>query len=177
MTFARVRALIFVGVLFLAAGVVVVMALTRDSQTQSGQASNCPSGTVPADLTMPERKNVTLNIYNGTKEVGLAAKIGNELKNREFTVKKMENAPGNKRYDGIAVIRYGPKAVGAGWLMQAYFLGEAEDGFDIKRTDNTVDIIIGTQFQQLATTTEVNQSIAQLQEPVLPPGTCDASSP
>jgi hypothetical protein len=37
-----------------------------------------------------------------------------------------------------------------------------------------VDIVIGAQFQQLATSTEVNQSLVELGEPEVPPGACAA---
>lgn len=173
MTFARIRALVFVAVLFVSAGLSVIFAMVRDTQTAPVVAAQCPAGAVPANIRPPERHDVKINVYNGTPTVGLATKIGEEFKNREFVVGKMENAAGNKIYDEVAVIRYGPKAVGAGWLLRAYFLDEAVTDFDIKRKDDVVDVIIGTQFQQLATTTEVNQSIAAIGEPILPPGTCE----
>jgi LytR cell envelope-related transcriptional attenuator len=173
MTFARIRALVFVAVLFVSAGLSVIFAMVRDTQTAPVVAARCPAGAVAANIRPPERRDVKINVYNGTPTVGLATKIGQEFKNRDFIVDKMENAPGNKIYDEVAVIRYGPKAVGAGWLLRAYFLDEAVTDFDIKRKDDAVDVIIGTQFQQLATTTEVNQSIAAIGEPILPPGTCE----
>jgi hypothetical protein len=37
-----------------------------------------------------------------------------------------------------------------------------------------VDVVIGNQFRQLATETEVRQSIAALGNPEPPPGTCRA---
>jgi LytR cell envelope-related transcriptional attenuator len=176
MTFARVRALIIVGVLFVAASVTVVLALTKDTQSRFHLGGQCPAGMVPVSLTLPEHhKDVKLNVYNGTRIVGLANRVGTEFSNREFNVQKMRDAPGRKIYDTIAEIHYGPRTVGAAWLMRAYFLGEAEMVFDLKRKDDVVDVIVGTQFQQLATTTEVNQSIAQLGTPDLPPGTCDVS--
>jgi hypothetical protein len=49
--------------------------------------------------------------------------------------------------------------------------------FDIERKDDVVDIYLGADFQQLATPTEVNQSIAAMGEPPLPPGTCDVGEP
>jgi hypothetical protein len=174
MTFARVRALIFVAVLFITAGVVVIMAITKDTQTKvTGPLTSCPSGLVPAKIKMPERDQVTINVFNGTKKVGLAKEIGEEFKNRGFNVHKTDTLPGNKTENEIAEITYGPEAVGAAWLVSAYFLvDEAEMNFDIKRKGAEVDVIIGTKFQQLATTTEVNQSIAALGNPPLPEGTC-----
>ena len=174
MTFARVRALIFVAVLFVTAGVVVIMAVNRDTQTRPRAANDCPPGLVPANITPPERESVKLNVYNGTKIVGLAEKLAGEFKNRGFDVKKTGSVAGNKVYEEIAVIRYGPRAVGAAWLVRAHFLLVEEDPmeFDLKREDDVVDVIVGARFQQLATTTEVNQSIAALGPPQLPPGTC-----
>jgi hypothetical protein len=179
MTFARVRALISVAVLFMTAGIVVIMAIGRDSQTQPIVGTNCPAGMVPAKIRMPDEFEVTVNVYNGTRKVGLAQDIGAQLKNREFKIKKMGNPPGNKIYENeIAVINYGPQAVGAAYLVSAYFLaGQASMNFDLKRTDGLVDVILGTEFQQLATVTEVNQSIAAIGTPDLPEGTCEADDP
>ena len=89
---------------------------------------------------------------------------GDDFKNRKFKVQKKGND--NRRpSSGVAVIRYGPKAVGAAQLLKAYFLNEAEAEYDPKRTDDVVDVVIGDSFQQLATTTEVNQSLVELGQP------------
>jgi hypothetical protein len=61
-------------------------------------------------------------------------------------------------------------------VERAFFLTYADDGgFDIKRTDITVDVTIGTQYQQLGTKTDVNQSLAHFGYPSPPPGTCDVA--
>jgi hypothetical protein len=180
MTFARVRALILVSVLFVTAAVVVIMAIGRDSQTRPQVNTDCPAGLVPANLTMPNSDQVVLNVLNGTDKVGLAQDIGREFTNRGFVVKKTGNVRGD-RIDDVAVIRYGPLAVGAAWYVSAYFLvGAADMQFDIEREGTEVDVIIGTQFRQLATLTEVNQSIAALTVGgyvQLPPGTCEIEAP
>jgi hypothetical protein len=178
MTFARVRALIVVAVLFIGAGVVVIMAIGRDTQTQASTGGSCTAGLVPAKIKMPDQRGqVTLNVFNGTSKAGLAESVGGEFKNRGFKVNKMGNAPDNQKTDQIAVITYGPDAVGAAWLVSAYFLvDEAKMKWDIKRKGAEVDVVIGEKFQQLATTTEVNQSIAALGNPQLPDGTCEADA-
>jgi len=178
MTFARVRALIFVAVLFVTAGVVVIMAIGRDTQTRPIAGNDCPAGLVPAKIRMPDEGEVTVNVYNGTRKVGLAQEIRDKMRDRGFKVKKAGNPPGNKVYENeIAEIKYGPQAVGAAYLVNAYFLGQAEMTFDLKRKDALVDVILGTEFQQLATFTEVNQSIAAIGSPDLPKGTCEADDP
>jgi hypothetical protein len=180
MTFARVRALILVGVLFVTAAVVVIMAIGRDSQTRPRVNADCPAGLVPANLTMPNADQIVLNVFNGTNKVGLAQDIGREFTNRGFTVKKTGNVRGEEVED-VAVIRYGPLAVGAAWYVSAYFLvGAADMQFDIEREGAEVDVIIGLQFRQLATVTEVNQSIAAITvagDVQLPAGTCEIEAP
>lgn len=176
MTFSRVRAVIVVAALLITAGAMVLMAISRDSQAHPTQPSTCPSGLVPANIKMPERReDVTINVYNGTSTPGLAEKIGRELEYRKFKVNKKATAPKGKRYDNIVTIIYGPAAVGAGWLASANFLVDdaVEMQFQIDREGAEVDIILGTKFLQLASPTEVNQSIAQNGKPLLPPGTCE----
>ncbi|NES12895.1 LytR C-terminal domain-containing protein [Micromonospora sp. PPF5-17] len=172
MSFARVRALVVVGLLAVFALVFVVIALVRDTQSNAGTAEGCPKSWPLADVTLREPKDVKINVYNGTDEAGLAGSVADDFRNRKFQVKKEGNAP--KQVDDVAVLRFGPKGVGSAHLLRAYFLDNADPQFDIKRKDDTVDVILGNSFQQLATTTEVNQSLGDLGSPVAPPGTCPA---
>jgi hypothetical protein len=173
MSFARVRALVVVGVLAVAAVVFVVVALVRDTQGDAVLDGGCPDGSVMANVTLPDDpEQVTVKVYNGTKTAGLADSVTNEFKNRRFkTVKPAEN---KKKVDGVAVMRYGPEAVGSAWLLRAYFLNQADVQYDAKRKGAVVDVVIGSGFQQLATTTEVNQSLVELGEPEVPLGACVA---
>ena len=172
MSFARVRALVVVGVLAVAAVVFVVVALVRDTQGDA-VAGGCPEGSVMANVTLPDDpEQVTVRVFNGTDTAGLADSVTNEFKNRRFkTGKPAEN---KKKVDGVAVMRYGPEAVGSAWLLRAYFLNQADAQYDAKRKGVVVDVVIGSSFQQLATTTEVNQSLVELGEPELPVGACAA---
>ncbi len=173
MSFARVRALVVVGVLAVAAVVFVVVALVRDTQGDAVAGGGCPDGSVMANVTLPDDpEQVTVRVFNGTKTPGLADSVTNEFKNRRFqTQKPTEN---KKKVDGVAVMRYGPEAVGSAWLLRAYFLNQADVQYDAKRKGAVVDVVIGSGFQQLATTTEVNQSLVELGEPEVPLGACVA---
>ncbi len=173
MSFARVRALVVVGVLAVAAMVFVVVALVRDTQGDAVAGGGCPEGSVLADISLPDDPDeVTVKVFNGTDQPGLADNVSNEFKNRRFQTSK----PGEekKKVEGVAILRYGPEAVGSAWLLRAYFLNQAEPQYNAKRKGAVVDVVIGGQFQQLATTTEVNQSLVELSEPQLPPGACPA---
>jgi hypothetical protein len=170
MSFARVRALVVVGLLAVIALVFVVVAMVRDTQGKAGGAGGCPEGWPLADITLREPKYVKINVYNATDQVGLAGNIADDFRNRKFQVQKTATAP--KGVDKVAVLRYGPKAVGSAHLLQAYFLNNAEPVYDAKRKDDTVDVVLGNGFQQLATTTEVNQSLGDMGAPEAPAGSC-----
>lgn len=170
MSFARVRALVVVGLLAVIALVFVVVAVVRDSQGNAGTAAGCPEGWPLADLTLRERKDVKINVFNATDRPGLAHTVSDEFRNRQFQVAKTGDE--KKQVDGVAVLRYGPNGVGSAHLLEAYFLNEAVRGYDEKRTDDTVDVVLGNNFQQLATTTEVNQSLGDSGPPKAPKGSC-----
>lgn len=175
MSFARVRALVIVGGLVVFALVFVVVALVRDTQSGAPKTAGCPKGYILANIALREPKDVKINVYNATDAIGLATNVGTDFKNRKFQVLKMGNDPMKKGVDGVAVLRYGPKAVGSAHLLRAYFLDQAEPEYDRAREDDVVDVVIGNDFKQLATTTEVNQALVELGgRPELPAGTCAA---
>ena len=144
MSFARVRALVVVGLLGVLALVFVVVALVRDTQSEAGIGGGCPEGWPLADVTLREPKDVKINVLNGTDQIGLASKIADDFRNRKFQVKKTGDE--KKQIDDIAVLRYGPKGVGSAHLLRAYFLDNAEAEYDPKREDDTVDVVLGGAF-------------------------------
>jgi hypothetical protein len=178
MTFARIRAITIVSVLVVAAVIFVTVALLRDDQTGPLGGGGCPKDAVLADTHLPEPQDVKINVYNATNppRPGLANAVKIDFMNRKFTVVNSGPDPKGKPVDAVAVLRYGPKAVGAAWLLRAYFLDQATTDFDINRKDALVDVVLGNQFKQLATVTEFHQALAQLGNPTLPKGTCDANA-
>ncbi|MEU5940054.1 LytR C-terminal domain-containing protein [Micromonospora sp. NPDC047548] len=164
------RALVVVGLLAVVALVFVVAAMVRDTQAKGGLAGSCPEGWPLADIRLRAQKDVKINVLNGSDEAGRAGDVADDFRNRKFQVKKVGNAP--KGVDGVAVLRYGPKGVGSAHLLRAYFLDNADTDYDANRKDDTVDVVLGNGFQQLATTTEVNQSLGDLGAPEAPTGSC-----
>ncbi|WP_328338780.1 LytR C-terminal domain-containing protein [Micromonospora sp. NBC_00421] len=163
------RALVVVGLLAVVALVFVVVAVVRDTQGSGANAGGCPEGWPLADLSLRNYKDVKINILNGTNEPGLAGSVADDFRNRKFQVKKQGNGA---HFGGVALLRFGPKGVGSAHLLRAFFLNSAERDYDPKRQDDTVDVVLGDSFQQLATTTEVNQSLGDLGAPVAPEGSC-----
>ncbi|WP_179266161.1 LytR C-terminal domain-containing protein [Asanoa hainanensis] len=169
------RALVVVSVLAVLAVAFVVYALVDDSQKGRTLAAQCPEGWPVVDLTLKKSEDIKINVFNATDDVGRAGSVGSDFANRKFQVLKKGNS--KTAVDGVAVIRFGPQAVASAHVIRAYFLDEADTEYDPARKDDVVDVIIGDQFKQLATTTEVNQSLVELAsqgEPKLPPQTCPA---
>lgn len=174
LSFARVRALAIVAVLLVVATVVVLRALDRDEEL-APVAQGCQEGFVPADLTLRDASQIQINVYNGTGAAGLAGQVAENFANRGFEVLERDDAADSEiGEEDVAVLRYGPAAVGAAHVLQAYFLNTAVSQFQIDREDEVVDVVIGPGFRQLATETEVRQSIAGSGNPALPAGTCAA---
>ncbi|MEV6597659.1 LytR C-terminal domain-containing protein [Actinoplanes sp. NPDC051346] len=170
MSFTRVRALILVGVLVVAAAVVVVLAVVRDSQG-AAVAAGCPAGAPVANLRIPAGPHeVTVKVFNGTETPDLGFGVSDDFANRRFNVRKPAKNP--KLVKDVAVLRYGPEGVGAAQLVQAYFLGKATPAYDPRRKGAVVDVVIGTYYRELGTTTQVNQAHGILGEADLPPGAC-----
>ena len=192
MSFARARALAVIGTLVLAAIVLVVTAVVRDRQPEANYGpGGCPPGKIKISTKLPPPSEIKLNVYNGTGQVnpkakdkvingvaGLAEQVADDLRNRDFKVVKVGSSPQN--FGGVAKISYGPKTVAAAVVVRAWFLdGIDPGGFDIKRTDDTIDLTLGSGFRQLGNRTDVNGKIAQLTQdgqPSPPPGTCDAGT-
>jgi hypothetical protein len=169
LSFARVRAIVLVSLLFVTAVITVSMALAREPE-DIVVADRCPEDFVPVRLTLPEASEVKLNVYNATNRVGLAGQVADNFTNRNFQV--LERDDHDSGVDAVAELHYGPAAVGAAQLVGAYFLNEATRVFDIDRADDEVDVVLGSQFRQLATPTEVSQAIAAAGNPLPPAGTC-----
>jgi hypothetical protein len=171
LSFARVRAIAVLALLVIGATVTVAMALGRTADNGE-TAQDCPEGFVPAELALPQERDTRLNVFNGTTRPGLANQIGENFVNREFEVLAREDH--DSQIDGIAELHYGPQAVGAAQLVRAYFLNDATMVFHIEREGDVVDVVLGNQFRQLATPTEVHQAIAAAGNPAPPAGTCPA---
>jgi hypothetical protein len=173
MSFARVRALIVVGVLAGIALVFVAVTLVRDTQAGKDTAESCPAGYKLADARLRLPQDIKINVFNATSTTGLAKGVREDFQNRKFQVLKAGDEPKNKGIDEVAVLRYGPKGVGSYHVLKAYFLNEAKPEFELERDTDVVDVVIGSDFKQLATITEVSQALAQGGGgPQLPAQTC-----
>lgn len=167
----RVRAFVVLIVLVVAAAAVVVHALARDKQRRAVADDGCRPGAPRAEIALPAGPgDVRIKVLNGTERAGLADNVSTEFANRGFAVE--ETGQSRSTVDRIAIIRYGPRTVGDAQFVMAHFLGEAEPKYDGERADGVVEVVIGAKYRQLATTTEVKQSLSVLGEAKVPPGAC-----
>src|SRR2546423_12665027 len=101
--------------------VLVVAALVRDKQAGS-LGGRCGPGDVRISTRLPAQSSIKLNIYNGTGErltdqriagavPDLAGRVAEALRAQGFPVNKVDENP--QKFDHVARLSYGPKAVGA----------------------------------------------------------------
>ncbi|GAA4211449.1 hypothetical protein GCM10022220_33100 [Actinocatenispora rupis] len=166
------RALAIVGVLLIAAAVVVVWTLVSDDQgTRASGGRTCAAGAKPAATAVPKEKDVTLNVYNSTDRSGLAQSTAKSMRGVGFKIKSVKQDPTGAVVHDTAQVRFGRKAVGAAQLVRAYVQG-AKPAYDPNRDDDTVDLVLGEGFTQVLGPTEVKQAEIALGVPSPPPGTC-----
>lgn len=181
MNAARIRAFVIVGALMVAALTTAFVTIDKDSQTRANYTGACPAGTVPVHVsTLPAPNQIKLKIWNASERAGLAEQVALDFGHRGFVVAKVGAHDDKATFDGVANIYYGPKAIAGAWVVRSYLLLTAQGTdqamhFDIKRTTDVVDVVLGKGFRQLGAKTEVNSAIGALGTPAAPPGTCDVS--
>lgn len=178
MNAARIRALVIVGVLLISAIVLAKLTLSKDTQTHASYANTCPANSVKVVTNpLPDYTQITLKIWNGSKVPGRAKDIADQLSHRGFVVQNVGKHDDKPTTSDVADIYYGPKTLGAAWVVRAEFLladrlSTQGMHFSLNNKSNVVDVVVGTGFRQLGAKTEVNQAVAALGTPLVPAGTC-----
>jgi LytR cell envelope-related transcriptional attenuator len=114
--------------------------------TSPGPNAACPR-TTSAKAVTP--RLVTINVYNATSRDGLAASVAEQLQSLGFKVAKVSNDPLSQSITGVAEIRRGPSGAAGGALVATRLAG-AKAVVD-ERTDETVDVVLGSRFTKLST--------------------------
>jgi hypothetical protein len=131
----------------------------------SATPDTCVTVTVTPGAALPEPATVTVNVYNATDRSGLARTTADELKAREFGIGAVANDPLGKSIAGVAEIRYGVDGADNAKLLR-YYAPKAKLVQD-KRTDATVDLVLGEQWKAVAPQKAVDAALAK---PVASPG-------
>ncbi len=128
--------------------------------TATVDSSNCTVTEVTPAEVLPRASQVTVNVFNSTKRVGLAGETAKLLGVRGFKIGDVKNDPLGVPIEGVGEIRYGPKGEAAAKLVAYHLPGATlvDDG----RKGKKVDVSLGRTFVELANDAEV---VAQLAEP------------
>ena len=129
---------------------------------------SCATVTVTPAEVLPQPAQITMNVYNSTNRVGLAAKTADELRARGFVVAKVDNDPKGSGMTSVGEVRFGNKGEKQAQVVAFYIPGITlvNDG----RKGKTVDLAIGQQYTALASKTDVDAAMAEPSESASGPG-------
>ncbi len=144
----RRRALITLGVVALMLFFAFWYAYSYYQHSDKPRATPTTSCTATTAAAVLAPKQVTVNVYNATDRNGLAAKTAADVRKRGFKVGTVSNDPLSKDVTTTAEVRYGPKGKAAGKLVLGLVKGSK--AVADKRTDTSVDLVLGTKFAALA---------------------------
>lgn len=142
----RRRALITLGVVALMLFFAFWYAYSYYRDSNHAKASPGPSCTATSTALVPSM--VTVNVYNATDRVGLAAKTAADVRKRGFKVSTVANDPLQKDVAISAEVRFGPTGAASGRLVMALVKGSR--AVKDSRTDSSVDLVLGAKFTALA---------------------------
>ncbi|SDY35430.1 LytR cell envelope-related transcriptional attenuator [Modestobacter sp. DSM 44400] len=150
-------ALIVLLVLALAALGVWWNVLRQDREINQAQAAACTSASeAPPSLAS---ENVTLRVYNAGAKSGAAGEVAAELQARGFVVDEVANDPRPEfQVTGVGEVRFGPAGRETAQYV-ALLLPGATDRADTRAT-GLVDLVLGPEFEQLATPEDVAAALA-----------------
>jgi len=92
-------------------------------------------------------RDVTVNVFNSTIHVGLAATAANALETQGFKVAAIDNDPLGRTVPGRAEIRHGQSGAAAAALVAARLPGATV--VQDKRMDASVDLVLGNKFRKV----------------------------
>jgi hypothetical protein len=145
------------------AGVITALAIMSGQlKIPTPDASREPASTCPAasfDYTPNDKIN--LNVYNSTSRPGLARSVADEFLARKFVVGAVANTEAGFR--GVAAVVSGAAGQSAAFSVQRNLPGS--DYFQDGRTDASVDVILSSDYKELAAVDLVDQTPGKLSCP------------
>jgi hypothetical protein len=149
---------------------------------QSAAAAACNGGSAQAVAAHEQAKAVTgasgaqftLNVYNATERQGLAARTAAVLKTRGFIIGQVTNDPLRSKLAVSAQVR-GGKASAAQLREVAAEVPGAQIQTD-SRTDPSIDLVLGTAFNTLASTAQADSSLRSAASVPAPSAAAEAAA-
>lgn len=147
-----ITTLLLVGLISLAMWTGVLPApFSREFSRPAPEADAITVPCVPEGALPVTAAEITANVYNGTDKSGLAGDTAEKLVQLGVVVNQQANWPDT--YEKSVEIRVGPNGVIAGYSLARYFPA-AEVALDSTRTDETVDVVLGTAYTTLISADE-----------------------
>ena len=148
--------LIFLLVLAIAALGVWWNVFRQERAESAEQAAACSTAAQAPPSLDPSTVNV--RVFNATDIAGLAQTVAGQLQERGFVVDEIANDPTDREVTGVGEVRHGPRGNDAAAYL-ALFLPGAGDFLDTRATAQ-VDLVIGPDFQALATPEQVAAALS-----------------
>jgi hypothetical protein len=122
---------------------------------------SCPP-TQPAPAVVAAR-DVHVNVYNATKQRGLASEVAKQLRKRGFLIGKVENDPADRTVTGVAEVRSSTSGAAAARTVGAQVASfvAAPD----QRKDGSVDLVLGAGYRTLRTTAAASAAMSPTPAP------------
>lgn len=144
----RAMALILGALILVGVGVTYAAAYVAGIAPGS-QPDPPPASCVATSVPPPPQLAFTLNVYNATKDQGVAKRTAAALRSRDFAVGTVSNDPYGEKLSGVGELRFG--AAGASYAKQyvlPLFSGATlqQDG----RTGNSVDVVLGAEAPEVS---------------------------
>lgn len=139
-------------------GGIVGYVVAPDPQVIDPSSGCVYTNVIPAQV-LPKPRQITVNVYNATKRVGLASITSVDLGLRGFKKGLVESSDEN--IPGIAVIRYAPGSRPSADRLAAYIPGAVLKVDDTKpKGAPAIDLLLGDSFGQLAPNEQVAAILA-----------------
>ncbi|WP_248762932.1 LytR C-terminal domain-containing protein [Pseudarthrobacter sp. SSS035] len=159
-----VHGVVLVLLLGLIAGAIIVALAIMSGQLKlpTTAGSDEPRTTCPgATFDYTPNDKINLNVYNSTSRPGLARSVADELLVRKFVVGAVANTEAG--YRGVAAVVSGAAGQSAAFSVQRNLPGS--DYFQDSRTDASVDVILSSDYKELAAADRVDQTPGTLSCP------------
>lgn len=135
--------------------------LHKDSGQSGSTASACSTPATPPKSMDP--KTIHLRVLNATTQPGLAQEVATQLQQRGFVVDEVGNDATGRTISGVGEVRHGTRGSETAAYVALYLPG-AKDFKDTRATTQ-VDVVVGPDYDGLATPQQVGAALSPGAEP------------
>ncbi|SDC73449.1 LytR cell envelope-related transcriptional attenuator [Geodermatophilus telluris] len=124
------------------------------------EATDAACATAEAAPPSLDPSTLSVRVFNATDTAGLAQTVAGELQQRGFVVDEVANDPSGREVTGPGEVRFGPAGRDAAAYLALFLPGSGS--YQDTRADARVDLVIGPDFQRLASPEEVAATLTPI---------------